>query len=168
MARKSRAIRENVDGNYFVDDTCINCGVSRHYSPEVFGDTGEFAYVKKQPGNGREEIETKRAIIACPTASIGMKEKEDLTVVREQFPIQMADGIHLNGFNHRKSFGAHSYFIKSENGNWLIDSPRFVSDLIHKFEEMGGLKYIFLTHKDDVCDADRYRSKSFAHLRGTF
>jgi len=156
MANINKAVAENVEGNYFVDTSCINCGVSRHYAPEIFGDTGIKAFVKKQPQNEKEEQAAQQALLACPVASIGMKEKRDLTSTRNSFPIPMAKGVYLNGFNHRNSYGAHSYFIKSDEGNWLIDSPRFIPDLVNKFEEMGGIRYIFLTHSDDVCDAHRY------------
>lgn len=70
--------------------------------------------------------------------------------------MQMAKDVYINGFNHRNSYGAHSYFIKSHSRNWLIDSPRFISALVKSFEQMGGIQYIFLTHRDDVCDAHRY------------
>jgi len=156
MANLKKILPENVEGNFFVDSTCINCSVSRHYAPEIFGDTGDHAFVKKQPQNEKEEFAAKQALLACPVASIGMKKKGNLTAARNSFPIKMAEDVYLNGFNHRKSYGAHSYFIRSDTGNWLVDSPRFVPDLVKKFGSMGGIKYIFLTHSDDVCDAHRY------------
>lgn len=164
MANLRKAIPENVAGNYYVDSTCINCGVSRHYAPEIFGDTGDYAYVRQQPRTASEESAAQRALLSCPTSSIGMREKLDLTAARKSFPLAMTDSVFLNGFNHRDSYGAHSYFIKSETGNWLVDSPRFVPDLVRKFEALGGVRYIFLTHRDDVCDAHRY-ARHFAARR---
>lgn len=156
MANPRKAIPENIPGDYFVDSSCINCGVSRHYASELFGDTGTCSFVRQQPRNESEEITAQRALLSCPTGSIGTRSKRDLTAARKSFPLQMADDVFINGFNHRDSFGAHSYFIRAETGNWLVDSPRFVSDLVDRFEEMGGIQYIFLTHRDDVCDAHRY------------
>jgi len=156
MANIKHTLKENVEGNYYVDSSCFNCGASRHYSPNVFGNAGDHAFVKKQPENQAEELATNQAIIMCPTASIGVKNNTNLKPVIETFPIKMANGVYLNGFNHRKSYGAHSYFIKSNKGNWLIDSPRYTPHLLKQFREMGGIKYIFLTHRDDVCDANRY------------
>ncbi len=156
MANLKKALSENMEGNFFVDTSCINCGVSRHYAPEIFGDSGAHAFVKKQPQNEKEKFAAKQALLACPTASIGMREKKDLTSARNSFPMLMAKDVYINGFNHRNSYGAHSYFIKSHSGNWLIDSPRFISALVKSFEQMGGIQYIFLTHRDDVCDARRY------------
>jgi glyoxylase-like metal-dependent hydrolase (beta-lactamase superfamily II) len=41
-------------------------------------------------------------------------------------------------------------------GNWLIDSPKFLPLLARRFEQLGGIANIFLTHRDDVADAERY------------
>ena len=38
----------------------------------------------------------------------------------------------------------------------MIDSPRFNQSLAKKLLELGGVKYIFLSHRDDVADADKY------------
>ncbi len=156
MANPKHALPENIEGNYFVDSTCINCGVSRHYAPDMFGDTGTHAFVERQPQNEKQEFLVKQALLACPVGSIGMRDRTDLSAARASFPVKLAKGVYINGFNHRESYGAHSYFIKADTGNWLIDSPRFISYLIKKFENMGGIKYIFLTHRDDVSDAPQY------------
>jgi len=38
----------------------------------------------------------------------------------------------------------------------LIDSPKFVTPLVQQLEALGGIAHIFLTHRDDVADAERY------------
>lgn len=164
MANINKALPENVDGLFYVDNSCINCGVSRHYAATIFGDSGSHAYVRKQPENEAEELAALQALLACPVAAIGSREKRDLSTAKIGFPMRLAENVYINGFNHKDSYGAHSYIITSENGNWLVDSPRFVSHLREKFEALGGLKYIFLTHRDDVCDAKRY-AKHFAAKR---
>ncbi len=72
--------------------------------------------------------------------------------------------VYYNGFNSEKSFGANSYFVRHPDGNWLIDSPRYINKLVKAFERMGGIKYIFLTHEDDVAEASRY-AKQFGATR---
>ena len=66
MANPKHALPENIEGNYFVDSTCINCGVSRHYAPDIFGDTGTHAFVKRQPQNEEQEFLVKQALLASP------------------------------------------------------------------------------------------------------
>ncbi len=41
----------------------------------------------------------------------------------------------------------------------MVDSPRYSKTLIQSIEEMGGIDYIFLTHRDDVADAHKYASR---------
>jgi glyoxylase-like metal-dependent hydrolase (beta-lactamase superfamily II) len=75
---------------------------------------------------------------------------------RASFPIHLEGGVYYCGFNSEKSFGANSFFIEQPDGNWLIDSPRYLKQLVEFFERKGGLRYIFLSHEDDVADCDRY------------
>lgn len=164
MANKILRIQENVEGNFYVDSTCINCGVSRHYAPTVFGDTGTYAFVKKQPQTNNELLASKQALLACPVASIGTVYKTNLESAKHTFPLELTQNIFLTGFNSRRSYGAHSYFIKTENGNWLIDSPRFIKFLVNKIANLGGIEYIFLSHSDDVADAYKY-AKYFSAKR---
>src|SRR5689334_20780569 len=72
------------------------------------------------------------------------------------YPRRVEDEVYLTGFASPKSYGAMSHFIRDPGGNWLVDSPRWEPYLVDKFAELGGIKYIFLTHRDDVADADRY------------
>ena len=164
MANKILRLQENVEGNFYVDSTCINCGVSRHYAPTVFGDSGTHAFVKKQPQTSNELLVSKQAMLACPVASIGTIHKTELESAIQTFPLELTQNIFLTGFNSRKSYGAHSYFIKAESGNWLIDSPRYIKYLVKKFTKLGGIKYIFLSHSDDVADAHKY-AKHFSAKR---
>src|SRR5689334_18338140 len=77
-------------------------------------------------------------------------------------PRLIEDEVYFCGFNSPKSYGGNSYFIRDPSGNWLVDSPRFIPHLVNRFEEMGGLRYIFLTHRDDVADADSFAKQFHA------
>ena len=48
---------------------------------------------------------------------------------------------------YRSTFGCYSYLITREQGNVMIDTPRYNPVLAKRIEEMGGLKFILLTHK---------------------
>lgn len=156
MADKKQRLAENVEGNFYVDSSCYNCGLSRRYAPMIFGDTGSHAFVKSQPRTDAEMLATKQALLVCPAGSIGTLESTELKSAMKTFPIRLADDVYLTGFNSRKSYGADSYFIRSASGNWLVDSPRYTKHLVDVFKQAGGLKYIFLTHRDDVADAHKY------------
>jgi len=42
------------------------------------------------------------------------------------FPLPLENGVYYVKFNSAKSFGAHNYFIQGLEGNWLVDSPRYL------------------------------------------
>jgi glyoxylase-like metal-dependent hydrolase (beta-lactamase superfamily II)/ferredoxin len=160
MANIKKSINENVAGDLFVDETCINCDACRRFSPPNFAVHPEFSYVNKQPSNEQEYLDCAMALLSCPVGAIGFgpksKHKNILLQARDQFPLQIDGDVYINGFNHRKTFGADSYFVKDNEGNWLIDSPRFTRKLVNKIEAMGGLSYIFLSHQDDIGDSEKF------------
>lgn len=158
MADLKKRLDTNVPGNFFVDATCINCDTCRQLAPGSFEEVGEFSAVTTQPQEDETLHQAYQALLACPVGSIGT-ERSDKTRLKEamsSFPLLLEGGVFYCGFNSEKSFGANSYFIEHPDGNWLIDSPRYIKHLVDAFERMGGLRYIFLTHEDDVADAEKY------------
>ncbi len=157
MAIFTNRRKENVEGNFYVDSTCIDCETCMILAPEVFKEDGDASSVYNQPSDEQNKIRALQALVACPTHSIGLVENlPETKQVRESFPILIEDSVYYNGYHSEKSFGAASYFIKRENGNILVDSPRYAAGLAEKIKSLGGVKYIFLTHKDDIADQDKY------------
>jgi glyoxylase-like metal-dependent hydrolase (beta-lactamase superfamily II)/ferredoxin len=155
MADPRRRHPASVPGPWFVDTTCIDCDACRQLAPAVFADSdvGQST-VKRQPESPEDERAAERALVACPTASIGVEGRH--VDVEGLFPQEIADGIFYCGFNSRDSFGANSFFAVRPEGNLLVDSPRFAAPLVRALESRGGVKHVLLTHRDDVADADRY------------
>lgn len=159
MADINKRLFMNFPGEFFVDSTCINCDACRGIAPNVFAEAEDYAYVKAQPANDEQERIALRALIACPTGSIGTENPNNAAEVITDFPLHLENGIYYCGFNSRKSYGGNSYFIEHPSGNWLIDSPRFHRHLVNRFKEMGGIDFIFLSHRDDVADAEKYAAE---------
>ncbi|HLX12432.1 MAG TPA: MBL fold metallo-hydrolase [Bacteroidota bacterium] len=156
MANYNKRLPGNVDGEFFVDSTCIDCDACRQLAPDVFREDGNFSSVYSQPKTGEERRSALRALLACPTGSIGTLEKIGIKEVYDDFPLAIEGDVSYCGFNSPDSFGGNSYFIRGADGNWLIDSPKFVHFLVKKFEQLGGIRRIFLTHRDDVADAEKF------------
>jgi len=159
MADPKRKVPENIEGEFFVDQTCIDCDTCRQLAPEVFAESTQYSYVHAQPQDADQRRAAIRALLACPVGSIGTVHHVDAKSVMPDFPIPVEGPIYYCGFNSPKSYGGSSYFIRHPDGNWLVDSPRFVGHLARRFEEMGGIRYIFLTHRDDVAEAAAYAHK---------
>ncbi len=156
MANLKKRLPQNVPGDFFVDSTCINCDACRQLAPDTFADSGDYSFVRTQPRNPTEERRALRALLACPTGSIGTVGRPDVSAVKEDFPLPLEDGVSYCGFNSPKSYGGNSYFIQHPDGNWLIDAPKYLPHLVRRFQEAGGIRFVFLTHRDDVADAERY------------
>jgi glyoxylase-like metal-dependent hydrolase (beta-lactamase superfamily II) len=156
MANPRRKVPQNSDGEFFVDTTCIDCDACRQLAPATFAEGEAYSYVAHQPSTDEERRSAFRALLACPTGSIGTTGINESADVVGDFPLPIEGEVSYCGFNSPKSFGGNSYFIRHPAGNWLIDSPKFVRHLTRAFEEAGGIRFIFLTHRDDVADASRY------------
>lgn len=156
MADPRKRLSTNVSGEFFVDSTCINCDTCRQLAPAVFGETNGYSMVERQPDSSHERRDAMRALLCCPTGSIGTKGPNNAKEVVNDFPLLLDEQVYYTGFNSAKSYGGNSYFIQRDDGNWLIDSPKYLAQLVTGIKSLGGLRYIFLTHRDDVADAKRY------------
>jgi len=163
MANPQKRLSENVPGEFFVDSTCIDCDTCRQLAPDVFAEGAEYSFVHRQPTDATQKRRSLRALLACPTGSIGSLGDADPKTARDDFPLLVDGDVYYCGYTSPKSYGGSSYFIRRDGGNWLVDSPKFLPPLARRFEAWGGIAHIFLTHRDDVADADRYAQ----HFRST-
>jgi glyoxylase-like metal-dependent hydrolase (beta-lactamase superfamily II)/ferredoxin len=162
MANIALRLPDNVPGDFFVDSTCIDCDACRQIAPSTFREADEVSVVYHQPESDKETEQALMALVACPTASIGTIEHHDAHIGIDAFPALIAENIYFCGFTAESSFGAWSYLITrpaSEGGNILVDSPRFATQLVKKIDAMGGIRTMFLTHRDDVADHARFAER---------
>jgi ferredoxin len=71
MARPDLRHAGNVEGAWYVDERCIDCGTCRDLAPAVFSDIGPQSVVAAQPDGADGEESAWLAAQACPTQSIG-------------------------------------------------------------------------------------------------
>lgn len=154
---------QNAEGNFYVDSSCIDCDTCRWLSPTIYSRADSQSIVHHQPTTSAERIAALEALLACPTGSIGTTDKPtDIQAVQQRFPLKVDENVFYCGYHSKKSYGAASYFIQrpaSEGGNVLIDSPRFTPPLVKQIEAMGGVRYMYLTHKDDVADHEKFHQR---------
>jgi glyoxylase-like metal-dependent hydrolase (beta-lactamase superfamily II)/ferredoxin len=159
MAQLALRLDTNVPGDWFVDSTCIDCDACRQIAPAVFHDEARQSAVHHQPETAEELLAAQKALISCPTASIGSVARHDMQAALAVYPERIEGDVYRCGFTSESSFGAFSYFIRGEEGNLLIDSPRFSGPLVRNITDMGGVRRLLLTHQDDVADHEKF------HLR---
>ncbi|MBX9937995.1 MAG: ferredoxin [Candidatus Obscuribacterales bacterium] len=164
MADPKKALPGNAPGDFFVDSSCIGCHNCSDLAPDIFGEVEDHFYlvVKRQPANEDEIHRTLQALVCCPKGSIGIigsrgtRARYDIKSIIEEFPLEISKDVYYLGFNSDKSAGAKSFFIASEGGNWMVEAPKFQERTLKWIESRGGLSHIFLSHRDDVAQADLF------------
>lgn len=160
MAALSKRLPTNAPGEFFVDATCIDCDTCNWVAPAVFDDGGDgHSRVHRQPEGEAESLRAEMALLACPVGAIGTRAKHDLAAARAAFPKRIAGEVYHLGYHSEASFGAASYLVRREGGNVLVDSPRFTGPVVDALERLGGVRYMFLTHQDDVADHAKFRRR---------
>ena len=73
MADKENSYMDNTQGQYYVDDQCIDCDLCRETAPDNYTrqDEGGYSYVYKQPENDEEKELCEEALEGCPVEAIG-------------------------------------------------------------------------------------------------
>jgi glyoxylase-like metal-dependent hydrolase (beta-lactamase superfamily II)/ferredoxin len=159
MALPALRLETNVPGDFFVDSTCIDCDACRIFAPAVFSDEGEMSAVFHQPENDDELLAAQKALISCPTASIGTVSKHDMRAAMAALPERVAENVYRCGYTSESSFGAIGYLIRHDDGNLLVDSPRFTDPLAKNIALLGGARRMLLTHQDDVADHEKFHDR---------
>jgi glyoxylase-like metal-dependent hydrolase (beta-lactamase superfamily II) len=144
----------NAPGDWYVDDSCIDCGAARTVAPGLIVEGGGQSVFARQPRSADELMIAWRARLLCPTASVRTETHAD--VPDHVFPEEMTAGVYRLGYNAKSAYGAHSFAIRRAAGNAMVDGPRFTRAVVAQLERWGGLSDILLTHRDDVGDARRY------------
>jgi glyoxylase-like metal-dependent hydrolase (beta-lactamase superfamily II) len=144
----------NAAGPWYVDTKCIDCSAARTVAPGLIVRRDGQSVFARQPSTAEELTMAWRARLLCPTASVRSTETGDAPP--DVFPEPMTEGVWRLGYNARESYGAHSFAVRRQDGNLMVDAPRWTQRLVALFETWGGLAQILLTHRDDVADADRY------------
>lgn len=73
MADKATKWPDNVPGQFYVDEQCIDCDACRTEAPNHFkrnDDTG-YSFVYHQPEGDEEKETCQAALEACPVEAIG-------------------------------------------------------------------------------------------------
>jgi ferredoxin len=162
MAPKRQRRSENVPGPIYVDHTCIDCDTCRWMAPETFASINGASATSLQPQHGSEERHAAlQALLSCPTFSIHVEDASpgELAAARDSFPLPIpgAKNVCHLGHHSEQSYGAAPYLIiRPELGNIMVDVPRWSPQLAQRIAAVGGAKYIFLSHRDDVFGHGRW------------
>ncbi|HXI99991.1 MAG TPA: MBL fold metallo-hydrolase [Micropepsaceae bacterium] len=144
----------NAPGNWYIDTRCSDCSAARTVAPGLIVEKDGQSVFARQPQTPEEIRNAWRARLLCPTASVRTETPAEMP--DGVFPEFMTDDVYRLGYNAASSYGAHSFLIRRDSGNAMVDAPRWTRAVVAQLEAWGGLAEILLTHRDDVADAKAY------------
>jgi len=148
---------------WFVDDRCSNCDVSRQLAPGLIGAVGGRSEVLRQPRDDAEERALHAAAYACHTRSIRHSARPPDPAL-DPYPMRLNDAVHLCGHNSTHTAGANSYLLRRPGGYMMIDTPRWSDSLAARYEAVGAVTDVLLTHRDHAAHGRRYADRFGARL----
>ncbi|MEU9115222.1 MBL fold metallo-hydrolase [Streptomyces sp. NPDC048483] len=150
--------------DWYVDDRCTNCDVARQLAPDLIGEAGGRSVILRRPRDEAEERMLHAAAFACHTRSIHAGSQR-LDPARDPFPLALDETVHLCGHNSPHTAGANSYLLRRPSGTrMMIDTPRFSDALADRYEALGPVTDVLLTHRDHAAHGRRYADRFGARL----
>src|SRR3954471_3576429 len=104
MANPNKRFPENAPGDFFVDSTCIDCDTCRQLAPAVFAEGKGHAIVHHQPLTPSGRRIALRALVSCPTGSIGTLGDDRSAEAMDDFPLVIEEPVSYCGFASPRSY----------------------------------------------------------------
>ncbi|EST19240.1 MBL fold metallo-hydrolase [Streptomyces roseochromogenus] len=155
---------ERFEDGWYVDERCTNCDVARQLAPGLIGEVDGRSAILRQPRDHAEARLIHAAAYACHTRSI-RRPGGRLDPAQDPFPMALDDTVYLCGHNSTHTAGANSYLLRRPDGTaMMVDTPRWSTALAARYEELGAITDVLLTHRDHVAHGRRYADRFGARL----
>jgi glyoxylase-like metal-dependent hydrolase (beta-lactamase superfamily II) len=152
------------NAGWYVDGRCMNCDTARQLAPGLIGEVDGRSALLRGPRDEAEVETLHAAAYACPTRSIRSASRP-LDPALDPFPMRLDEGVYLCGHNSQHTAGANSYLLTRPGGDlMMIDTPRWHDALAARFEKLGPVTDVLLTHRDHAAHGRRYADRFGARL----
>lgn len=156
------------DPGWHVDDRCTNCDVSRQLAPGLIDEVDGRSAVVRQPLDATEERLLHAAAFACHTRSVRPPAGRRLDRDLDPYPLPFDATVSLCGHNAPMTAAANSYLVRRPSGGQvMVDTPRWSEALAARFEALGPVSDVLLTHQDHAAHgrayADRFGARLWIH-----
>ncbi|WP_433933645.1 MBL fold metallo-hydrolase [Sorangium cellulosum] len=117
-------------------------------------DEGAFTGVLRQPRSLADLEAARSAVAACPVHALHLKTSPGrvrpgaLGAPFRAWPRRIEDEVWALGHPSADNISATTYFIERPGGGVLVDLPKPSEAMFRFLEEHGGVRWIFLTHRD--------------------
>ncbi|WP_225094773.1 MBL fold metallo-hydrolase [Streptomyces sp. CoH27] len=149
---------------WHVTERCTNCDVARQLAPGLIGEVDGRSAVLRQPSGEAEVRRLLAAAHACHTRAVRPVTGR-LDAALDPFPLALDDAVLLCGHNSPHTAGANSYLLRRPDGTvMLVDTPRWSTALATRYEALGPVTDVLLTHRDHAAHGRRYADRLGARL----
>lgn len=149
---------------WYVDHRCTNCDVARQLAPGLVAEVDGRSEVVRRPRDAAELRALHAAAYACHTRSIRHRD-HGLDPDLDPYPLRLDEGVLLCGHNSGRTAGANSYLLRRPSGtSMMIDTPRWSEGLAARYEALGPVTDVLLTHRDHAAHGRRYADRFGARL----
>ncbi|MFC8828699.1 MBL fold metallo-hydrolase [Streptomyces sp. NPDC057137] len=153
---------------WHVDGRCTDCDVARQLAPGLIDQVDGRSVVVRQPRDAGEEQLLHAAAFACHTRSVRPPVGRRLDPALDPYPMPLDATVSLCGHNAPMTAAANSYLVRRPSGSQvMVDTPRWSEALAVRFEAVGPVTDVLLTHRDHAAHgrayADRFGARLWIH-----
>jgi glyoxylase-like metal-dependent hydrolase (beta-lactamase superfamily II) len=142
---------------------CTNCDVARQVAPGLIGEENGRSVILRQPTDEADLHAMNAAANACHVGAIQPVEGR-LDPAADPYPMPLDDKIYLCGHNSPANVSANSFLLRRATGLMMIDTPLFSNALAARYEALGTITDVLLTHRDHAAHGQRYADRFGARL----
>lgn len=160
----SHSMDTSTDTDWYVDDRCTNCDVARQLAPGLIAEVDGRSELVRRPVGEAEQLQVAAAAFACHTRSVRPRQGR-LDPALDPFPLALDDTVLLCGHNSPHTAAANSYLVRRPRGTqMMVDTPRWSEELAARYEALGTVTDVLLTHRDHAAHGRRYADRFGARL----
>ena len=142
---------------------CTNCDVARQVAPGLIGEENGRSVILRQPEDEADLRAMNAAAHACHVGAIQpVGARPDPAA--DPFPMPLDDNVYLCGHNSPATAAANSFLLRRPTGFMMIDTPLFSNALASRYEALGTITDVLLTHRDHAAHGERYADRFGARL----
>ena len=149
-----------------IHQRCTGCDVARQVAPGLIG--AEYgangrSVILRQPETEAEVRAMNAAAFACHVGAIQPVEGK-LDPALDPYPMALDDKVYFCGHNSPMNVSANSFLLRRPNGLMMVDTPLFSNALAARYEALGPITDVLLTHRDHAAHGERYAERFGARL----
>eukprot|EP00903_Cladosiphon_okamuranus_P017709 g16306.t1 len=135
--------RRNSSGDFFVDESCLDCDICCWMDPRTYKRAGLGAVVTSQPKSKEERMKAFQAMLMCPAGSIRvMRPDRQVIEALDSFPLAVDDKR-----------------LPGVEGEYHDRRPQYMTKTADKVAALGDVKYMIVTARENADGHEAWKKR---------